>query len=135
MLSPKRTKFRKYQKGTIGGIKSNTTKLEFGRYGVKALEQGRITARTIEAVRRVMTRKFKRSGQIWIRIFPDIPVTEKPLEVRMGKGKGAPCFWICRIKPGQILFEMDGISLTLAKQAALLADHKLPLKSKLVTFN
>jgi large subunit ribosomal protein L16 len=135
MLSPKRTKFRKYQKGTIGGIKSNTTKLEFGQYGVKALEQGRITARTIEAVRRVMTRKFKRSGQIWIRIFPDIPVTEKPLEVRMGKGKGAPSFWICRIKPGQILFEMDGISLTLAKQAALLADHKLPLKSKLVTFN
>ena len=135
MLSPKRTKFRKYQKGTIGGIKSNTTKLEFGQYGVKALEQGRITARTIEAVRRVMTRKFKRSGQIWIRIFPDIPVTEKPLEVRMGKGKGAPSFWICRIKPGQILFEMDGISLTLAKQAALLADHKLPLRSKLVTFN
>lgn len=135
MLSPKRTKFRKYQKGTIGGIKSNTTKLEFGQYGVKALEQGRITARTIEAVRRVMTRKFKRSGQIWIRIFPDIPVTEKPLEVRMGKGKGAPSFWICRIKPGQILFEMDGISLTLAKQAALLADHKLPLRSKLVTLN
>lgn len=135
MLSPKRTKFRKYQKGTIGGIKSNTTKLEFGKYGVKALEQGRITARTIEAVRRVMTRKFKRSGQIWIRIFPDIPVTEKPLEVRMGKGKGAPSFWICRIQPGQILFEMDGISLTLAKQAALLADHKLPLKSKLVIFN
>ena len=135
MLSPKRTKFRKYQKGSTGGIKSNTTKLEFGQYGVKALEQGRITARTIEAVRRVMTRKFKRSGQIWIRIFPDIPVTEKPLEVRMGKGKGAPSFWICRIKPGQILFEMDGISLTLAKQAALLADHKLPLKSKLVTFN
>ena len=135
MLSPKRTKFRKYQKGTIGGIKSNTTKLEFGQYGIKALEQGRITARTIEAVRRVMTRKFKRSGQIWIRIFPDIPVTEKPLEVRMGKGKGAPAFWICRIQPGQILFEMDGISLTLAKQAALLADHKLPLKSKLVIFN
>ena len=135
MLSPKRTKFRKYQKGTIGGIKSNTTKLEFGQYGVKALEQGRITARTIEAVRRVMTRKFKRSGQIWIRIFPDITVTEKLLEVRMGKGKGAPSFWICRIKPGQILFEMDGISLTLAKQAALLADHKLPLRSKLVTFN
>ena len=135
MLSPKRTKFRKYQKGTIGGIKSNTTKLEFGQYGIKALEEGRITARTIEAVRRVMTRKFKRSGQIWVRIFPDIPVTEKPLEVRMGKGKGAPSFWICRIKPGQILFEMDGVSLTLAKQAALLADHKLPLKSKLVTFN
>lgn len=135
MLSPKRTKFRKYQKGSTGGIKSNTTKLEFGQYGVKALEQGRITARTIEAVRRVMTRKFKRSGQIWIRIFPDIPVTEKPLEVRMGKGKGAPSFWICRIKPGQILFEMDGVSLALAKQAALLAHHKLPIKSKFVTLN
>jgi large subunit ribosomal protein L16 len=135
MLSPKRTKFRKYQKGIVAGIKSNTTKLEFGRYGVKALEQGRITARTIEAVRRVMTRKFKRSGQIWIRIFPDIPVTEKPLEVRMGKGKGAPSFWICRIKPGQILFEMDGISLALAKQAAILADHKLPIKTKFVNLN
>jgi len=135
MLNPKRTKFRKYQKGIIRGIKPNTTKLEFGKYGVKALEQGRITARTIEAVRRVMTRKFKRSGQIWIRIFPDIPVTEKPLEVRMGKGKGAPCFWICRIKPGQVLFEMDGVSLALAKQAAVLADHKLSIKTKFVTFN
>lgn len=135
MLSPKRTKFRKYQKGSIGGIKSNTTKLVFGQYGVKALQEGRITARTIEAVRRVMTRKFKRSGQIWIRIFPDIPVTEKPLEVRMGKGKGAPSFWICRIQSGQILFEMDGVSLTLAKQAALLADHKLPIKSKFISFN
>ena len=135
MLSPKRTKFRKYQKGTIGGIKSNITKLEFGKYGVKALQQGRISARTIEAVRRVMTRKFKRAGQIWIRLFPDISITEKPLEVRMGKGKGAPSFWICRVQPGQILFEMDGISFTLAKQAAVLADHKLPIKTKFISYH
>jgi large subunit ribosomal protein L16 len=135
MLSPKRTKFRKYQKGTIGGIKSNITKLEFGKYGVKALQEGRISARTIEAVRRVMTRKFKRAGQIWIRLFPDISITEKPLEVRMGKGKGAPSFWICRVQPGQILFEMDGISLTLAKQAAILADHKLPIKTKFIRYD
>ena len=135
MLSPKRTKFRKYQKGTIGGIKSNITKLEFGKYGVKALQQGRISARTIEAVRRVMTRKFKRAGQIWIRLFPDISITEKPLEVRMGKGKGAPSFWICRVQPGQILFEMDGISFTLAKQAAILADHKLPIKTKFISYH
>lgn len=135
MLSPKRTKFRKYQKGTIGGIKSNITKLEFGKYGVKALQQGRISARTIEAVRRVMTRKFKRAGQIWIRLFPDISITEKPLEVRMGKGKGAPSFWVCRVQPGQILFEMDGISFTLAKQAAILADHKLPIKTKFISYH
>jgi large subunit ribosomal protein L16 len=132
MLSPKRTKYRKYQKGRIGGIKSNNTQLEFGKYGLKALEAARLTAKTIEAVRRTMTRKFKRSGQIWIRIFPDIPVTKKPAEVRMGKGKGAPAFWMCRIQPGQILFEMDGISLPLAKQAAHLAYHKLPVKTKLV---
>jgi large subunit ribosomal protein L16 len=135
MLSPKRTKFRKYQKGTIGGIKSNITKLEFGKYGVKALQEGRISARTIEAVRRVMTRKFKRAGQIWIRLFPDISITEKPLEVRMGKGKGAPSFWVCRVQPGQILFEMDGISLILAKQAAILADHKLPIKTKFIRYD
>ena len=135
MLSPKRTKFRKYQKGSIGGIKSNITKLEFGKYGVKALQQGRISARTIEAVRRVMTRKFKRAGQIWIRLFPDISITEKPLEVRMGKGKGAPSFWVCRVQPGQILFEMDGISFTLAKQAAILADQKLPIKTKFISYH
>ena len=128
MLSPKRTKFRKYQKGKIGGITSNNTELKFGKYGLKSLESARIPARTIEAVRRVMTRKFKRSGQIWIRIFPDIPVTAKPAEVRMGKGKGSPNYWICRVKSGQILFEMDGIPFQLAKQAAALAYHKLPVK-------
>lgn len=132
MLSPKRTKFRKYQKGTIGGIKSNITTLKFGKYGLKALESGKITAKTIEAVRRAITRKFKRSGKVWIKIFPDIPVTQKPLEVRMGKGKGAPSFWICRIQAGQILFEMDGVPLQLATQAAKLADYKLPFKTELV---
>lgn len=132
MFSPKRTKFRKYQKGNIGGIKSNITQLQFGKYGVKALESGKITAKTIEAVRRAMTRKFKRSGKIWIRIFPDIPVTKKPLEVRMGKGKGTPCFWICKIQAGDILFEIDGVSLQLAKQASILADYKLPIKTELI---
>ena len=135
MLSPKRTKFRKYQKGRIGGIKSNTTILKFGKYGLKSLETGRIPARTIEAVRRVMTRKFKRTGQIWIRIFPDIPVSAKPAEVRMGKGKGSPSFWVCRIKAGQILFEMDKIPMQLAKQAAKLAYNKLPVKTKFIYEN
>jgi large subunit ribosomal protein L16 len=129
MLSPKRTKFRKYQKGRRKGIRSNLKELEFGRYGVKSLESGRIEAKTIEAVRRVMTRTFKRSGQIWIRLFPDIGVTAKPAEVRMGKGKGAPSHWICRIQPGQILYEMDGVSYPLAQQAARLAAQKLPVKT------
>jgi large subunit ribosomal protein L16 len=133
MLSPKRTKYRKQQKGRIGGVKSNTTQLQFGRYGLKSLTHGRITSQTMEAVRRALTRKFKRSGQIWIRIYPDIPVTSKPSEVRMGKGKGAPSSWICRVKAGQILFEMDGVSLTLARQAALLAFHKLPVRTTFVS--
>ena len=132
MLLPKRTKFRKYQKGRIRGVKPNTTQLRFGRYGLKALDTGRIPARTLEAVRRVLTRKFKRTGQIWIRIFPDIPVSSKPAEVRMGKGKGSPSFWVARVQRGQILFEMDGISPQLAKQAANLAYYKLPIKTKFV---
>lgn len=132
MLLPKRTKFRKYQKGRIRGVKPNTTQLRFGRYGLKALDTGRIPARTLEAVRRVITRKFKRTGQIWIRIFPDIPVSAKPAEVRMGKGKGSPSFWVARVQRGQILFEMDGISPQLAKQAANLAYYKLPIKTKFV---
>lgn len=130
MLLPKRTKFRKYQKGRIRGVKPNTTQLRFGRYGLKALDTGRIPARTLEAVRRVITRKFRRTGQIWIRIFPDIPVSTKPAEVRMGKGKGSTSFWVARVQRGQILFEMDGISLQLAKQAAKLAYYKLPIKTK-----
>lgn len=132
MLCPKRTKYRKYQKGRIKGIRSNTNQLMFGEYGLKSLETGRIPSRTIEAVRRVLTRKFKRTGQIWIRIFPDIAVSSKPAEVRMGKGKGAPSFWVCRVQKGQILFEMDGISPQLAQQAALLAYYKLPVKTKFV---
>ena len=133
MLSPKRTKFRKYQKGTIGGVKPNMTQLKFGDYGLKALQSGCINATTIEAVRRAMTRKFKRSGKIWIRIFPDIPVTRKPLEVRMGKGKGAPSFFMCRIQAGEILFEMSGVNLQLAKQAASLAEYKLPIKTEFIS--
>lgn len=132
MLSPKRIKYRKTQKGKIGGKVSNQTLLNFGKYGIKSLSPGRITAKSIESVRRVITRKFKRNGQIWVRIFPDISVTAKPAEVRMGKGKGAPSFWICRIKSGQILFEMDGITLALAKQAAILASHKLPMNTKFI---
>ena len=133
MLHPKRTKFRKFQKGRMPKRSSNTTQLAFGQYGLKAVESGRIPSRTLEAVRRVLTRKFKRMGQIWIRIFPDIAVSTKPAEVRMGKGKGAPSFWICKIKQGQILFEMDGISYQIAQQAANLAYYKLPLKTKFIT--
>lgn len=132
MLQPKRTKFRKFQKGRVHGILNNTNQLRFGEFGLKVLESGRIPARTVEAVRRVITRKFKRLGQVWIRIFPDIVVSAKPAEVRMGKGKGAPSFWVCRVKKGQILFEMSGISCQVAKQAAQLAYFKLPLKTKFV---
>lgn len=132
MLQPKRTKFRKYQKGRISGIKPNTTGLTFGEYGLKSLESGRIPAKTLEAVRRVLTRKFKRMGQIWIRIFPDQAISSKPAEARMGKGKGAPSFWVCRVQQGQILFEMDGIPAQLAQQAAALAYYKLPLKTKFI---
>lgn len=133
MLCPKRTKFRKYQKGRINGIKPNTSQLVFGQYGLKSLETGRIPSKTLEAVRRVLSRKFKRMGQIWIRIFPDIAVSLKPAEVRMGKGKGAPSYWICRVQKGQILFEMDGIPPQLAQQAALLAYYKLPVKTKFIS--
>ena len=132
MLQPKRTKYRKFQKGRVKGILSNTVHLGFGQFGLKALEPGRIPAKTLEAVRRIMTRKFKRMGQIWIRVFPDISITSKPAEVRMGKGKGSPSFWICRVKKGQILFEMDGVSPQLAKQASRLAYYKLPLKTKFI---
>ena len=106
MLQPKRTKYRKFQKGRVKGILSNTTQLEFGQFGLKALESGRLPARTLEAVRRIITRKFKRMGQIWIRVFPDISVSSKPAEVRMGKGKGSPNFWVCRVKKGQILLRL-----------------------------
>ncbi len=128
MFQPKRTKYRKYQKGRVGGIKPNQTCLQFGQYGIKSLEAARIRANTLEAVSRAMTRKFKRAGQIWIRTFPDVPVTAKPLEVRMGKGKGSTAYWACRVQPGQILYEIEGVPFKLAKQAALLASHKLPIR-------
>ena len=126
MYPPKRTKYRKQQKGRAQLVESNQSKLSFGRYGIRALESGRLRLNTIEAVRRVITRKLKRSGQVWIRVYPDISVSAKPLEVRMGKGKGSPSYWICRIKAGQLLYEFDGVSLTLARQASLLASSKLP---------
>jgi large subunit ribosomal protein L16 len=132
MLIPKKTKFRKYMKGKIPSRSTNQTLLKFGLYGIKANTPGIITAKTIEAVRRAITRKFKRAGKIWITIFPSISITEKPLEVRMGKGKGKPSFWVCKVKAGQILFEMDGISLELAKQAGILAYHKLPIKTSFI---
>nr|YP_006280955.1 ribosomal protein L16 [Helicosporidium sp. ex Simulium jonesi]ACT36181.1 ribosomal protein L16 [Helicosporidium sp. ex Simulium jonesi] len=134
MLQPKRTKYRKYQKGRIGGIRSNTDHLQFGEFGIKALDTVRIPAKTIEALRRVITRKLKRTGQIWVRIFPDIVVTAKPSEVRMGKGKGAPSYWVCRVQKGQILFELNGIPLSLAQQAAKLVSYKLPIPTKFISY-
>ena len=132
MQIPKRTKYRKYQKNRCGGIQPNNTQLQFGKYGLKALQAQRISAQTVEAVRRVITRQFKRSGMLWIRIFPDTPVSSKPAAMRMGKGKGNPFFWVCRVQSGQILYEMDGVSLQLAQQAARQAAYKLPIKTTFV---
>ena len=132
MLSPKKTKFRKQHKGRIHGVAKGGFTLSFGAFGLKALEPERITARQIEAARRTITRAMKRQGKLWIRIFPDVPVSTKPAEVRMGSGKGAPEFWVARVKPGRILFELDGIPAALAEQAFLLAAAKLPIKTKFV---
>jgi large subunit ribosomal protein L16 len=132
MLYPKRTKYRKYQKGRCHSCKVDGTQLSFGKFGIKACEPGRISYQTIEAARRAISRKFRRSGQIWVRVFADIPITSKPTEVRMGKGKGNPTGWIARISEGQILFEMDGVTLANAQQAALLAKQKLSLSTKFV---
>ena len=132
MLQPKRTKFRKAFKGRIHGVATSGATLSFGQFGLKALEPERVTARQIEAARRALTRHMKRSGQVWIRIFPDVPVTKKPLEVRMGSGKGSVELWVCRVKPGRILFEVDGISVELAKEALTLAAAKLPIKTRFV---
>jgi large subunit ribosomal protein L16 len=132
MLQPMRTKFRKAHKGRIHGIASSAIDLAFGQYGLKALEPERITARQIEAARRALTRHMKRSGRVWIRIYPDVPVSKKPLEVRMGSGKGTPEFWVTRVKPGRILFELDGVSVTTAKEALALAAAKLPIKTRFV---
>lgn len=132
MLQPKRTKFRKQQKGRIKGIASKGHEIAFGSFAIKSLEPGRITARQIEAARIAVTRAMKREGQVWIRIFPDKPITKKPLEVRMGKGKGAPEYWVADVYPGTILFESGGVALPLAKEALRLAAQKLPFKTKFV---
>jgi large subunit ribosomal protein L16 len=132
MLQPKRTKFRKAHKGRIKGVAKGGFSLNFGSYGLKALEPERVTARQIEATRRAITRHMKRAGRVWIRIFPDVPVSKKPTEVRMGKGKGTPEFWACRVKPGRIMFEIDGVSDAVAREALALGAAKLPIKTKVV---
>ena len=132
MLQPIRSKFRKAHKGRIHGVATSGASLSFGEYGLKALEPDRVTARQIEAARRAMTRHMKRSGRVWIRIFPDVPVSKKPLEVRMGSGKGTPELWVCRIKPGRIMFEIDGVPVEVAREALELAAAKLPIKTRFV---
>ena len=132
MLSPKRTKFRKAHKGRIHGMSKGGTTLNFGAYGLKATSPERITARQIEAARRAITRHLRRAGRLWIRVFPDVPVSSKPAEVRMGKGKGSPEFWVTRVAPGRIMFELDGVSWDLAQEAFKLAAAKLPIETKIV---
>jgi large subunit ribosomal protein L16 len=132
MLQPVRTKFRKAFKGRIHGVATSGQTLAFGEYGLKALEPERVTARQIEAARRALTRFMKRAGRVWIRVFPDVPVSKKPIEVRMGKGKGSPEVWVVRVKPGRILFEIDGIPLATAKEALTLAAAKLPVKTRFI---
>lgn len=132
MLSPKRTRFRKAFKGRIHGVAKAGFELNFGQFGLKALEPERVTARQIEAARRALTRHMKRAGRVWIRVFPDLPVSKKPTEVRMGKGKGAPEFWAARVHPGRIMFELDGVPVTIAREALALAAAKLPIKTRFV---
>jgi large subunit ribosomal protein L16 len=132
MLQPKRTKFRKAHKGRIHGNAKGGTQLSFGAFGLKALEPERITARQIEAARRALTRHMKRAGRVWVLVFPDVPVSQKPAEVRQGKGKGAPEYWACRVHPGRIMFEIDGVDRDLAREAFALAAAKLPIKTKFV---
>jgi large subunit ribosomal protein L16 len=133
MMQPTRTKYRKAHKGRIHGLAKGGTTLNFGAFGLKAMEPARITARQIESARRTITRHLKRVGRVWIRIFPDVPVSQKPAEVRMGSGKGSPEFWVCRVKPGRIMFEIDGVPRTVAQEAFTLAAAKLPIKTRLVT--
>ena len=133
MLQPKRTKFRKVHKGRNRGLANNGNKVSFGAFGLKATGRGRMTARQIEAARRAMTRHIKRQGKIWIRVFPDKPITNKPLEVRMGKGKGSVEYWVAEIQPGKVLYEMEGVSEELAREAFNLASRKLPFKTTFVT--
>ena len=132
MLQPKRTKYRKAHKGRIHGVATSGTELNFGTFGLKALEPERITARQIEASRRAITRAMKRTGRVWIRVFPDVPVSKKPAEVRMGSGKGSPEWWVCRVKPGKILFEIDGVPADLAREALTLGAAKLPIRTKFI---
>ena len=132
MLQPKRTKYRKAFKGRISGAAKGGFNLDFGSFGLKAMEPDRLTARQIEAARRAITRHMKRAGRVWIRVFPDVPISKKPAEVRMGSGKGAPEFWAARVKPGRVLFELDGVSVTVAREALELAAAKLPIKTRFV---
>jgi len=133
MLSPKRTKYRKGHKGRIHGAAKGGTSLNFGAFGLKAMEPARITARQIEAARRAITRHMKRVVKVWILIFPDVPVSRKPAEVRMGSGKGTPEYWVCRVHPGRIMFELDGVPKQLAQEAFMLAAAKLPIKTRMVS--
>ena len=133
MLQPNRTKFRKQQKGRNRGLAQVANKVSFGKYALKSLETGRITARQIEAARRAMTRHIKRGGKIWIRIFPDVPVTKKPLEVRQGKGKGNVEYWVAKVQPGRVLYEMEGVTETIAREAFKRASAKLPVKTSFVS--
>jgi large subunit ribosomal protein L16 len=133
MLQPKRTKFRKQQKGRNRGLAQSGNKVSFGEYGLKAVDRGRITARQIEAARRAMTRHIKRGGKIWIRLFPDVPVTKKPIEVRMGKGKGNVEYWVSKVQPGSVLYEMEGVTEEAAREAFKLAAAKLPIKTTFVS--
>ena len=132
MLMPKRVKYRKKQRGRMKGYAQKGNYIAFGRYGLKAMDSARITSRQIEAARVAMTRYIKRGGKVWIRIFPDKPVTQKPAETRMGKGKGAPEYWVAVVKPGRIMFEIEGVAEEVAKEAMRLASHKLPIKTKFV---
>jgi len=132
MLSPKRTKYRKAHKGRVKGLATSGTELNFGAYGLKAVDPARLTARQLEAARRAITRHMKRVGRVWIRVFPDVPVSRKPAEVRMGSGKGTPEFWMTRIKPGRILFEIDGVPRQIAQEAFELGAAKLPMKTRFV---
>mgnify|MGYP001391550698 FL=1 len=132
MLQPKKTKYRKQQKGKLRGFATSGAKVSFGEYGLKALTRGRVTARQIEAARRAMTRHIKRGGKVWIRIFPDVPITKKPVEVRMGKGKGNVEYWVAKIQPGKMLYEMEGVSEEVAREAFRLAAAKLPILTSFV---
>src|SRR5689334_25437086 len=133
MLQPKRTKYRKAFKGRISGAAKGGFNLDFGSFGLKAVEPDRLSARQIEAARRAITRHMKRAGRVWIRIFPDLPITKKPAEVRMGSGKGSPELWACRVKPGRIMFEIDGVTDQVARDALLLGAAKLPIRTRIVT--